>query len=131
MSRPPLTNPSKQRGTAHETQTVRWLKRHGWAFAKRITQKGNRDEGDISLGDGIPVMVEAKNEKEVTLGTYIREMDAQITNALAETGVVIIKRRGTQDVGKYYALTTVDHWNELALAVYRGRQRKKRVIRSE
>ena len=126
-----MVNRPRQRGTEHETKCVRWFKRHGWVFAKRITQKGALDEGDISLGDGIPIMVEAKNEKTITVGTYIREMDAQIENALAESGVVIIKRRGTTDVGKYYALTTVDHWNELALTVYKGRIRRKRLVRVE
>jgi len=121
-----VTNRPKKAGTAHETHTVRWLKRHGWPFAKRITQKGNRDEGDISLGDGIPIMVEAKNEKTIALAEYAKEMGAQVVNANAETGVVIIKRRGTTDVGQYYALSTVDHWNELALAVYKDRIRRKR-----
>jgi len=126
-----VANPAKKRGTEHESQCVRWLKRHGWGFARRITQKGAKDEGDIVLGDGVPIMVEAKNEKTITLALYAKEMEAQIENALAETGVVIIKRRGTTDVGQYYALTTVNHWNRLALAVYKVRQRKKRVIRSE
>jgi hypothetical protein len=73
-------------------------------------------------------MIEAKNEKTISLAQYIKEMDAQIVNADAETGFVIIKRRGTTDVGKYYALTTVEHANDLLRRVYKVR--KRRLIRT-
>jgi hypothetical protein len=126
-----VTNRSKGIGTFHESHVVRWLKRNGWPYARRITLKGARDEGDIALGDGVPVAVEAKAEKTITLAEYIRELEVEIVNANAETGVVIIKRRGTTDVGQYYALTTVEHWNALTLAVYRGRIRRKRFVRAE
>lgn len=119
-----MVNRSKKIGTEHETRTARWFKTHGWPFARRITQKGNRDEGDLTLGDGIPIMIEAKNEKEVAMAEYIKEMEAQIVNAVAENGVVVIKRRGTQDVGEYYALSTVRHWNNLARRAYKTPKRR-------
>jgi len=122
-----MVNRSKKTGTQHETHSVVWLKRHGWPYARRITLKGSRDEGDIDLGNGIPVVIEAKAEKTVTLSGYIKELDAEIVNADAETGFVIIKRRGTNDVGKYYALTTVERANDLLRQVYKVR--KRRLIR--
>lgn len=123
-----MVNKAKKTGTEHESRTVIWFKAHGWLYARRIVMKGQRDEGDIDLGNGIPVVLEAKNEKTVSLAGYIKELDAEIVNANAETGFVIIKRRGTRDVGKYYALTTVEHANTLLRQVYKVR--KRRVIRS-
>lgn len=126
-----MANRAKQRGTAHESRIVQWLRVHGWPYARRITQKGSRDEGDIRLADGVPVMIEAKNEKSITIGAYIAELDAQCVNADCDQGVVIIKRRGTTDVGKYYLLTTVDRWNDLALASIEVpvQRRRKRFVR--
>ena len=107
-------NRAKARGTSHETHVVSWLKINGWPYARRITQKGNKDEGDARLADGVPVVIEGKNEKAITIGTYIRELEDECSNAGFFQGVVIIKRRGTTDVGQYYALTTVSRWNDLA-----------------
>jgi hypothetical protein len=107
------------------------LRKHGWRYAKRLTQKGQRDEGDISLGDGVEVVLEAKNEKAWTPGNYIRELDVECENAGFFQGAVIIKRKGTTDVGQYYLLTTVEKWNDLALrAVEVPAQRpRKRFVR--
>jgi hypothetical protein len=127
-----MTNRPKKKGTEHETNCTKWFIQHGWPNAKRLVLRGNRDLGDISLGDGVEVVVEAKNEKEATLGTYIRELDTECLNAGFDQGVVIIKRRGTTDVGQYYVLTTVNRWNDLALRtievpVQRPRRRFRRV----
>lgn len=110
-----MTNRSKKIGTEHETQCTKWFIQHGWPYAKRLVLKGNRDLGDISLGDGVAVVIEAKNEKAINLGAYIRELDTECLNAGFPQGVVVIKRRGTTDVGQYYVLTTVERWNALAL----------------
>ena len=118
----------KKTGTRHESASVIWLKKNGWPYARRIVLKGQRDEGDIDLGNGIPVVLEAKAEKAIDLAGYIKELDAEIVNAGGETGFVIIKRRGTTDVSKYYALTTVAHANDLLRQVYKVR--KRRLIRT-
>ena len=114
-----MANRAKARGTEHESRVVIWLRRNGWPFARRVTMKGARDEGDICLGDGVPVTIEAKAEKIITLAAYVKELEAEIVNGNAETGVVIIKRRGTTDVGQYYVLTTVNHWTTMARKVYK------------
>lgn len=126
-----MGNWQKQLGTATESAVVSWFrarKHQAWAFAQRLALKGANDEGDVSLGDGIPVVIEVKGLKGATqranMGGFIKEMEAEIVNRNAETGVVIIKRRGTTDVGEYYALTTVKHWEALVAHKY-GR----RVIR--
>ena len=47
------------------------------------------------------------------LPEWLRELDAEITNDSADTGVVIHKRRGTTNVGEWYATMTVEMWHEL------------------
>jgi hypothetical protein len=127
-----VTNRPKKKGTEHESSVTKWFIQHGWPHAKRLVLKGNRDLGDVSLGDGVAVVVEAKNERAINLGAYIRELDIECLNAGFTQGVVIIKRRGTTDVGQYYVLTTVQRWNDLALRTIdvpaqRPRRRFRRV----
>ena len=66
----------------------------------------------------VPVMVEVKTVKAFTPSTFIAEVEAQIINAAAEFGFAIVKKRGTADVGKYYALTNVDQMMSLIERVY-------------
>jgi hypothetical protein len=56
-----MANRPKQKGTAAETAIVNALIEEGWVHAERRTLSGAADKGDVKLGDGIPVMVEAKN----------------------------------------------------------------------
>lgn len=97
---------AKQVGTAHETAIKLYLIAVGYRFAKRIVLRGGRDEGDLTLGDGYPVVVEAKAGRGVLsrIPQSLDELETEITNADAEFGFVVMKRRGTTDVGKYYAL---------------------------
>jgi hypothetical protein len=45
-------------------------------------------------------------------------MEAQIINSDAKFGFVVVKKKGTTDVGKYYAITTVDHMMNLIEQVF-------------
>lgn len=101
-------NKSGQKGTSGETARVNYLKARGWRFATRIPKKGNRDCGDLILDQAVPVMIESKETRAFTPSTFVAEMNVQIENACAEFGFVIVKKKGTTDVGQYYALTTVD-----------------------
>ena len=115
---PLVVNRSGIKGTKGETDRVNYLRARGWHYATRIPKKGARDEGDIILDQAVPVMVESKETKSFTPSTFVAEMEAQITNAKAEFGFVIWKKRGTTDVGKYYALTTVEQIMGLVERVY-------------
>lgn len=108
---------SRAKGTAHETAIVRHLNAHGYPGADRAPLRGNKDQGDIV---GIPgVCIEAKNCKTLTPSLWLDQLEVEMINSEAETGVVIAKRRGTTDIGKCYALMTVDTW--LALLKEAGR----------
>jgi hypothetical protein len=117
-----LSNPAKQLGTQLESAIVGWLKQHGWPFAHRRTQKGSPDEGDVCLSERIPFTIEAKNSRRTTeraaIGTWLRELETEVTNVGDEAGAVIHKRRGTTDVGEYVAIMPVKYLNHLLTLAY-------------
>lgn len=105
-----MTNP---KGTQLETATVNWLRAHGWSFARRIVKEGSSDKGDVTLGDGIPVTIEAKNEKKINLAGGAKELADEMANNSHKWGFTIHKKRGTTDVGKYYAVLPVEILNDI------------------
>lgn len=97
----------KQKGTAAETSVVNYLKDNGFPHASRIGAiNGYNDKGDID-GCG-PIVIEVKNHKALDLAGWLKELEVEIKNAGVQTGVVIAKRRGTTDVGEWYAVMSVD-----------------------
>ena len=117
-----MVNRPKQMGTKHESDIVKWLKAHGWPWAHRRTQKGSADEGDVCLSERIPFTIEAKNSKRSTdraaIGTWIRELEAEVTAVGDEAGAVVHKRRGTTDVGEYVVIMPVKYLNLLLEKAY-------------
>lgn len=104
---------SKQKGTAAETAVANWLKANGYPHAERRALNGNTDKGDIT---GLPgCVIEVKNCRTMTLAEWITELRAEIRNAGALTGVVIHKRKGTTNVGDWYATMPASVWLALML----------------
>ena len=100
-----MANPSKAKGTAAETLVVRYLQAFGWPQAERRALAGIQDKGDVS---GIADWVgEIKACKTMDLAGWCRELEAEMHNANARYGAVIAKKRGTLDVGDWYALMPV------------------------
>ena len=100
-----MTNP---KGTQHESAIVNWLKDHGWPYARRLAKEGAKDKGDVTLGDGYPLTIEAKNRKGFDLAGTQRELKAEMANADVPWGFAIHKKKGTTDVGQYYAVLPVE-----------------------
>lgn len=123
-----MTNPAGKKGTAGETARVRYFISRGWRYATRIPKRGDRDKGDIILDQTVPVMIESKETRAFTPALFIDEMNEEIVNANAEFGFVIWKRRGTTDVGQYYALTTVEQMMELIERVWERPPAPKRIL---
>jgi hypothetical protein len=101
---------SRAKGTAGESAVVNWLLAKGYRYAERRALQGSRDRGDIA---GLPgVVIEVKACKQWEPAAWIGELETEITNdgTPDAVGVIIIKRRGTTDVGKWYALMTADQW---------------------
>jgi hypothetical protein len=102
---------AKQKGTAAETSVVNWLVSKGRKHVERRSLNGALDRGDIA---GIPgVVIEVKNCARVELPKWVGELEVEIANDKADTGTVIHKKRGTTDVGEWYATMPVSIWYEL------------------
>lgn len=102
---------SKQKGTAAETAVVNWLKDKGRKTVERRALNGVLDRGDIS---GIAsVVIEVKNHAKMELSQWVSELETEIKNDNADTGVVIHKKRGTTNVGEWYATMPASIWYEI------------------
>jgi hypothetical protein len=114
-----VVSKSKQKGTAAETAVVRWLSERTKNRIERRTLSGSNDKGDIAGMDG--VVIEVKNHARMELAQWVAELETEIANDNADTGVVIHKKRGTTDVGEWYATMPVRVWFELVKS--RGRRK--------
>lgn len=93
---------SKQKGTAAETAVVKFLRDNGFPYAERRALHGGADKGDIT-GCG-PIVFEVKDHAKITLSEFVKELEVEVQNAVAQTGACIIKRRGTLKVADWYAV---------------------------
>jgi hypothetical protein len=97
-----MSNPSKAKGTAWESQIVAFLQACGWPYVERRTLNGSKDRGDIA---GIPgVVIEAKATKTVALGSYLDEANTEALNDGANIGAVWLKRRGCPHAADGYVV---------------------------
>jgi Holliday junction resolvase len=94
---------AKQKGTAAETAVVRYLREVGWPYAERLALSGNKDRGDVT---GLPgIVVEVKACKTWDLAGWIKELQAEMKNAGADIGVLVVKRKGFTDPADWYWIT--------------------------
>lgn len=106
-----MTTTSRRKGAGHERNLVAWLRARGRPHVERRLAGGPDDRGDVTGWPG--VVVEAKNCQRIDLAGWIDQLEAEVDAADADTGAVIVKRRGTTDVGQHYAVMTVDRWERL------------------
>jgi len=117
-----MTTPSKRKGSQFERDVVKWLISMGYPCAERAYGAGRHDDvGDIDGIDG--VVIECKNEKRINSPGYLQELEDEMINADAETGVVLIKKRGSSNISESYAVMPAELWvNLLKQAGYNGHQ---------
>lgn len=109
-----MTNRPKQRGTAAETAVLRHVRDHGYPWAERLALTGNADQGDISLLPGRLVILEVKAHASAATGQpgdaqlaeWMRQTHTERVNAGADHGVLVVKRKGTTDPGRWFAYVT-------------------------
>jgi hypothetical protein len=106
-----VSTPSKRKGSAWELAIAKYLVEQGWKFAERRIAGATLDKGDIY--GIIGCVIEAKNEKRINLSGYLKELEVEIRNANAATGVVMVKKKGTTDVGEAYAVMPIKEWVKL------------------
>lgn len=112
-----MANPSKAKGTAAETAVLRYATAHGFAWTERLALSGIHDRGDLSLLPGRAVIVEVKNHAGVastgqptaaTLTAWMAQTQAEATNAGADHGLLVVKRAGTADPGRWFTYLRAD-----------------------
>lgn len=103
-----LSNPAKRKGSKAERDVVAWLKVNGYPYADRRVAGATLDKGDISGVLG--VTIEIKDHKKTDLAGWVGELEVEMKNDKAWTGVVIHKRRGKGDVGEWYATMPAKVW---------------------
>ncbi len=97
-----MTNTSKARGTAFESLIVDGLHDMGYPYAERRAQRGVNVGGDIA---GIPgVVLELKAVARLDLSGWLKELAAEIRNANADLGAVVVKRKGKGSPADQYVL---------------------------
>lgn len=106
-----MTSASKAKGSAAERAVVKFLQANGFIHAERTRAGWADDRGDI---DGLPgVTIEVKAEKRIDLAGYMGELEREMKAGKADTGAVIVKRRGTTNVGAWYAVLPASLWVQL------------------
>jgi len=92
---------SKQKGTKAETAVVNYLNEIGFT-AERRAGAGMFDKGDIVVKELPHVVFEVKAVKRITLAQFQDELRAEMLNAGATHGVLIVKRVGKSNPGEWY-----------------------------
>ena len=106
----PVSNSAKAKGSNAERAVVAWLKQW-FPYVDRRLAGATLDKGDVS---GIPgVTIEIKNQATMKLSEWVKELETEMSNDGAWTGVVIHKKKGTTDVGQWYATMPASVWVDL------------------
>ena len=105
-----MTNRPKQIGTRGETTAARWFQANGFPGAERKVLKGRLDEGDLNICPGVVAEVKAVKlttgfPADAQLAGWLAETEAEWKNSGADIAFLIVKRRGTQDVGRWFCFT--------------------------
>lgn len=95
---------NKARGTKAESDVRGYLRENGWPHARRLALAGARDEGDIRLGDGIPVTIEVKDCAKYELSTWLAEAHAERDTNGDDIAAVWFKRRGKGNPQDWFVL---------------------------
>lgn len=105
---------SRAKGYAGENAVVKWLRDNGFGYAERRRAGASKDTGDI-VGVIPGLVIEVKNHARLTLAEWVDQLKQEMNNfdPPAWSGVVIHKRKGTTDVGDWYATMPAAVWLEL------------------
>lgn len=117
-----MANPSKNKGTAAETAFTRYAREHGFPHAERRALAGYKDVGDVWLTVG--VIAEVKNYTLPTgfptggqVEKWLAEAAVERDNAGADHCILVVKRKGTTDVGQWFSFReTVFGWTMRTVA---------------
>lgn len=117
MGRAAVTNASKKKGDLFELAITRYLVARG-IDAVRTRAGYERDYGDIHIRRSATsvwpaVALQAKNHRAWKLAEWIAALPAQVAEAKALTGALVVKRPGVTDPGRQYVVVELDAYLEL------------------
>lgn len=94
---------------------MEYLQHNGFPFAERIALAGAADKGDVKVCPG--VISEVKNCASKKLPAWFRELAAEIKNANAEHGFLLMKPEGIgrTRVGQWWAGMLVGDFEKLCI----------------
>ena len=97
---------SKQKGTAWETECVRYLESYTKREFMRLPLVGTKDVGDIRCHDLPEFVFECKNRKDAlsSLSQIMKETEQERINAEADFAAAIVKRRNFGTGGAYVVM---------------------------
>ena len=97
---------SKQKGTAWETECVRYLESYTKHEFMRLPLVGTKDVGDIRCHDLPEFVFECKNRKDAlsSLSQIMKETEQERVNAEADFAAAIVKRRNFGTGGAYVVM---------------------------
>ena len=97
---------AKQKGTAWETECVRYLQSYTKSEFMRLPLVGTKDVGDIRCLDLPEFVFECKNRKDAlsSLSEIMKETEQERINAEAIFGAAIVKRRNFGTGGAYVVM---------------------------
>ena len=94
---------NKRKGAQWESDLVTALQENGWPRAERRRLAGTQDKGDVINGPE-DWTLEAKNEKSMTLATYMKEAAAEAKNAGTRWYAAVVKRRNSSTLNGYVVM---------------------------
>ena len=110
-----MTSPQARKGRHAERAVADYLRTVGFPYAEPTRRSGFADDrGDI---DGLPsVVIEVKNCKRFELATWMAETEAEVANAGATHGILVVKRRLHASPAGWYTISRLSDWAALAKA---------------
>ena len=108
-----MTSASARKGRRAEIAVAEYLRTVGFDHAEPTRRSGWADDrGDI---DGIPgVVIEVKDQQRHCLPEWLRELQAEVENAGAACGVLVVKRKGYPNPADWYWINTGTEWTSMA-----------------
>jgi len=101
---------AKQAGTKWESAIVTYLIERGFPGIERRAKAGANDKGDIS---GLPLVIEAKDCRQMTLSGWLEEARVEADNADVAIGVVWAKKRGQGSPARGYVVMDGESFTRL------------------
>jgi hypothetical protein len=113
MPRPRNRATARAAGTKWESAIVDYLRACIAPHARRKAKAGGKDEGDVTPGDGWPVVIEAKDVRTRDLTGWVAEAELEAEHSGVPVGVVWSKVTGKTSPGAGLVIMSGEHFVRL------------------